>query len=323
MTTNKKAMRDVLVSVIHEHMRYNNKIFFLTADFGSPALDALRTEFGDRFRNVGIAEQNLINIATGLALEGFIVFAYAIAPFITMRAFEQIRTNLSLHATFKKLNVNMIGVGAGISYDISGPTHHCLEDITLMRMLPNIEVISPSDWRGMDSIAKYCTDHPQPKYIRLDSKPLPPLKNEFDSLDFKKGFHELITGGQIAFVTTGYMTHVALTVSERLRHDGIQTSVIDLFLLKSYNQKLLCDLLKQFHTIIILEEAFIKCGGIDTLVADLLLEEHINSTLIRKGFDRYYFENGGREYLHSLAGIDASNLYAMVKEQHNRKTNVA
>jgi transketolase len=147
MKSESKIMREVLIEGIYQRMEQDQSLFFVTADFGSPKLDALREQFKDRFINVGIAEQNLINISTGLALEGFTVYAYAIAPFLTMRAYEQIRVNLSLHAQLKEINVNLIGVGAGLSYDVSGPTHHCLEDITIMRSLPNMTLFSPSDWK--------------------------------------------------------------------------------------------------------------------------------------------------------------------------------
>ena len=102
------------------------------------------------FVNVGIAEQNLINVSAGLALEGHKVFAYAIAPFITMRCFEQIRVSLALLSEVRPMNVNLIGVGAGYSYVVSGPTHQCYEDITLMRAMPNFQVMSPADhhYRG-------------------------------------------------------------------------------------------------------------------------------------------------------------------------------
>jgi transketolase len=118
-------MRDVFIETLTLKMADDDKIFFLSADFGSPALDKLRELYPNRFINVGIAEQNLINVATGLALEGFKVYAYAIAPFVTMRCFEQIRVNLSVLPQVRPVTVNIVGVGAGFSYDMSGPTHHC------------------------------------------------------------------------------------------------------------------------------------------------------------------------------------------------------
>jgi len=122
-------------------MEQDSSIFFISADFGSPVLDDIRADYPDRFVNVGIAEQNLINVTAGLALEGFKVFAYAIAPFITMRCFEQLRVNLALLSEVREINVNLIGVGAGYSYVVSGPTHQCYEDITLIRSLPNFKIL--------------------------------------------------------------------------------------------------------------------------------------------------------------------------------------
>src|SRR4030043_1505192 len=114
MKDTKKIMRDVFIEQIYNRMVKDDNLFFVSADFGSPKLDNLREKFKDRFINVGIAEQNLINISTGLALEGYIVYAYAIAPFLTMRAYEQIR-NLSLLSQIKEVNLNLIGVGIGLS----------------------------------------------------------------------------------------------------------------------------------------------------------------------------------------------------------------
>ena len=107
------AMRDAFLRKIHKEMDYDRNIFFVSADFGSPVLDEIRRDYPERFINVGIAEQNLINISAGLSLEGFKVFAYAIAPFITMRCFEQLRVNLALLSEVRELNVNLVGVGAG------------------------------------------------------------------------------------------------------------------------------------------------------------------------------------------------------------------
>ena len=108
------AMRDALLNRIYHAMKEDDRIFFLSADFGSPVLDHIRKEHKNRFANVGVAEQNLINISSGLSIEGYIVFAYAIASFITMRCYEQIRINLALLSEVRPLNVNLIGVGRGI-----------------------------------------------------------------------------------------------------------------------------------------------------------------------------------------------------------------
>src|SRR5579863_5502031 len=145
MSIKPRAMRDALLERVYDAMALDPHIFFVSADFGSPVLDRIRSDHPKRFVNVGIAEQNLINVSVGLALEGYTVFAYAIAPFITMRCFEQIRVSAALLSVVRPMNLNLIGVGAGYSYVVSGPTHQCYEDITLMRALPNFQVMSPAD----------------------------------------------------------------------------------------------------------------------------------------------------------------------------------
>ena len=167
------AMRDVFLNRIWQNMENEKKIFFVSADFGSPVLDKIRTDFPERFINVGIAEQNLINVTAGLALEGYKVFAYAIAPFITMRCYEQIRVSLALLSEVRPMNVNLIGVGAGYSYVVSGPTHQCYEDITLMRCLPNFMVLSPSDHITASALFDHCLGENGLRYFRFDAQVLP------------------------------------------------------------------------------------------------------------------------------------------------------
>ncbi len=304
-----RNMRDVFIEQIYYRMQEDKDIFFLCADFGSPKLDALRKKFKKRFINVGIAEQNLINISTGLALEGYKVYAYAIAPFLVMRAYEQIRVNLSLHAQLRDININLIGVGAGLSYDVSGPTHHCLEDLGIMRMLPNIEVFSPSDWVLTRKFVDYSLAHKKPKYIRLDGKPLPRIYEESQDINIKDGFFELFKGSDCCIVSTGYMTHKAIRVREALKKENLNIGVIDAFLLKPFDESSFANVLKRYKYVLTLEEAFIGKGGLDTLVSNVITDQNLNIKLKRMGFgDSYVFEIGGREYLHKLNGLGVSSI---------------
>lgn len=314
MKEDKKIMRDVFIEQIYHRMQENLNIFFLCADFGSPMLDPIRAEFKDRFINVGIAEQNLINVSTGLALEGYTVYAYAIAPFLIMRAYEQIRVNLSLHSQLKEINVNLIGVGAGLSYDVSGPTHHCLEDISIMRTLPNITVFSPSDWVLAQKFVDYSIKIKKPKYIRFDGKPLAPIYKEIDDVTFENGFCEIRKGDEICLVSTGYMTHSAVKAANVLAEDNIDIGVIDVFLLKPLNEDLLIEALKKYRCIITLEEAFINKGGLDSLISCLVNSMNSSTRLKRMGFeDAFVFDIGGRGYLHKLNNLDEDSIIRVIK----------
>lgn len=315
MKKEKKAMRDVFIEQIYYRMHEDIDIFFLCADFGSPKLDKIREEFKDRFINVGIAEQNLINVSTGLALEGYTVYAYAIAPFLIMRAYEQIRVNLSLHAQLKEINVNLIGVGAGLSYDVSGPTHHCLEDISIMRTLPNITVFSPSDWILAQKFIDYSIRVKKPKYIRFDGKPLAQIYEDINDATLKNGFCEIKKGSEICLVSTGYMTHRAVNAANMLAEDNISVGVIDAFLLKPVNEVLLFNAIKQYKCIITLEEAFINKGGLDSLVSCILNSKNSNIRLRRMGFeDAFVFDIGSRDYLHKLNNLDEDGIIKNIKK---------
>ncbi|MCK4797980.1 MAG: transketolase [Spirochaetes bacterium] len=308
-------MRDVFIEQIYNHMQEDDNIFFLCADFGSPKLDVIRDEFKDRFINVGIAEQNLINIATGLALEGYTVYAYAIAPFLTMRAYEQIRVNLSLQAQIKDININLIGVGAGLSYDVSGPTHHCIEDISIMRTLPNIELFSPSDWVLAQKFVDHSINVKKPKYIRFDGKPLVQIHESIDDVELEKGFKEIRKGEDVCLVSTGYMTHKALNVADALIKENITVGIIDIFLIKPIDEGQLFETLHGYKNVVTLEEGFINKGGLDSLVSSILENRKSKIILKRMGFEDYYtFEIGNRDYLHKLNNLDEYTIIKNIKQ---------
>jgi transketolase len=311
-----KTMRDVFIEGIYQKMQENDRLFFLSADFGAPTLDRLRADYPYRFINVGIAEQNLINVATGLALEGFTVYAYAIAPFLTMRAYEQIRNNLSLLSQIKNVNINLIGVGAGLSYDVAGPTHHCLEDITIMRTLPNIDLFSPSDWRLAEKFVDYSININKPKYIRFDGKPMPDIYEDTDDIDFHKGFYELAKGEKVCLVSTGYMSHKALKVASILAEENINVGFIDVFMLKPFNGDSLFKILNNnsYQNVITIEEAFINKGGLGSLISDILESKDSTIRINKMGFkDEYVFNMGNREYLHKLNGLDEKGIVENAK----------
>jgi transketolase len=297
------AMRDALLERIWSEMSRNETIFFASADFGSPVLDKIRADFPSRFVNVGIAEQNLINISAGLSLEGYTVFAYAIAPFITMRCYEQIRVNLALLAEARHINVNLIGVGAGYSYVVSGPTHQCYEDITLMRTLPNMQVFSPADHISTAALFERCVNESGPKYLRLDAQVLPVLY-ENGAPDVQHGFHVHRRGGRVTLIATGYMLHTAFAVAEQLRAAGEEVGIIDLFDLSRFDAAALASSLSDCHGIVTMEEGFSGRGGMDALLRVFAAQHLPMAKILCIGVEpAYRFDLGTRLDLHELVGI--------------------
>lgn len=310
-----KAMRDVFLKKIHTEMVKNPSVFFVTADFGSPVLDSILADFPDRVVNVGIAEQNLINISSGLALEGFKVYAYAIAPFITMRCYEQIKVNLSLLSELKTMDVSLIGVGAGFSYVVSGPTHHSIEDISIMRTLPNFEIISPSDWVSAEASFEFSLENKKPKYFRFDSQVSEALYG--DDFEFPaSGFKVLTEGMDAVMVTTGYMTRHAKSVVKILEESNIKLKLIDLFKLKSPDYSMLAEELKPYSRIFTLEEAFIKKGGVDSMLLNLVNDFGLKAKVTAMGIsDEYKFALGTREELFANYALDRESIVAKIKNE--------
>lgn len=311
MTPPAKPMRDMLISRVRERMAGNSDIVFLSADMGAPALDAIREEHADRFFNVGIAEQNMINIAAGLAMEGVEVYTYAIAPFY-LRAYEQIRINLALPAQLRPMNVCMLALGGGMSYDVSGPTHHCLEDICVMRAMANIVTVSPSDWTMAEAIADMTAAVDRPKYVRLDGKNIAQLYPSASDIDFRKGFTHLKQGKGCCVVATGQMVHAALRVAQAM---GDEVGVIDLFMLDTCDQNDLAAALSGYRGVVTIEEGFIERGGLDSLVS-LVVSRLPGSIGVRRlGMPNVFtFVPATRSQLHELYGFGDPQLRQAIIE---------
>jgi transketolase len=313
------AMRDAFLECIYQEMKNDDTIFFVSADFGSPVLDKIRNDFPDRFKNVGIAEQNLINISAGLALEGFKVFAYAIAPFITMRCFEQIRVSLALLSEVRPMNVNLIGVGAGYSYVVSGPTHQCYEDITLIRALPNFQLLSPSDHITASSLFEGCVSTNGPKYLRFDAQVLPVIYDAFQP-KIADGFHVHNQGEKFCIIATGFMVHSALKVLDEISKDGIQIGLIDLFNLTHFNDTKLESILSDYSGVISLEEGFRGRGGLDSMLFEFTSRRSLDIKILNIGVEPgYSFELGTRSELHEKVGIGVNSILSQIRSFLNRK----
>ena len=296
-------MRDVFLEKIWNEMSVDSLIFFVSADFGSPVLDKIREDFPDRFINVGIAEQNLINISAGLAIEGYKVFAYAIAPFITMRCFEQIRVSLALLSEVRPMNVNLIGVGAGYSYVVSGPTHQCYEDITIMRALPNFQVLSPADHITTSFLFNSCVAANGLRYLRLDAQ-VQPAVYLLKPPVISDGFHVHNKSNSVCLIATGFMVHTAFKIEKEMSSNGIKLGVIDIFNITNFSKKNLKKILSQYSAIVTLEEGFRGRGGLDSMLFEFISESKLDLKTLSIGVDPgYSFELGSRDELHEKVGI--------------------
>jgi transketolase len=223
------------------------------------------------------------------------------------------RVSLALLSQLRPMNVNLIGVGAGYSYVVSGPTHQCYEDLTAMRALPTIQVLSPADHVAAAALFPRCLETIGPKYLRFDAQVLHVLY-ENGAPDVARGFHVHRSGGAACLVATGFMVHTALVVADRLAALGIRVGVIDLFDITGFSVDAFLAAIRPYAGLVSLEEGFRGRGGLDAMLFDLLAQRRIGLALHNIGVEPgYRFDLGTRTELHEHVGIGANAVTRSVR----------
>ncbi len=298
--------RDVFIDCVYRAALEDPNIIFISADFGAKALDQFRENIPDQFVHIGISEQNMIDFAAGLSQNGKNVFVYAMAPFVTLRCFEQIKVTLAS----MKLPVTILGVGAGYSYDDAGPTHYATEDLSSMRSLGGIEIFSPSDTSAVEYAAKLCVEKPKLRYVRLDRKHLPDIYSGSSDEALTKGIGCVRKGKEIAVLSNGYMIP---KVIESTAFMEVSPSIYDVFQMKPMSANSFQESLKDYDVLVTVEEHFLT-GGLGSAVAELVSDNRLNKPLLRIGIeDEYILNNGGRDHIHELAKIDPQSIANKIK----------
>jgi len=297
------SMRDSFFDELYSIAKKDPNVILVVADMSAPSLDKFREELPNQFINVGIAEQNMILISVGLALEGKIVYCFAIEPFSSLRPFEIIKVDVSC----MNIPINIIGVGAGFSYFESGPTHHTTEDISIMRSLPNMRILNPSDSVMAGEFAHLTYKDRKPTYIRLDRQTNKSgVYNEGDKFD--KGYEVLRDYVNICIISTGNL------VSDSLRTEGI--GVIDLYRLKPINKELI-DVLRNYKLIITWEEHLLN-GGLGSIISELITDNNIKTKLIRVGInDEYTYQYGERRDIQKSLCMDVGVIKKIIEDYYD------
>jgi transketolase len=292
-------LRDALFDTVYELAARDPRVVFLTADADAHSLQRFKTDFPERFINVGVAEQNMVTVATGLALSGKRVFMYAILSFATMRCFEQIKFNIC----GMNLPVTIIGLGTGFSFEFDGPTHHGVVDVGVMRMLPEIAIYNPSSAALAAHCVRTAYESGTPALIRLD-KGLHPV-HELDDDARRHGFHTVVPGRRLCLVATGVMVHAAVVAADLLRSRDQAPAVLDVWRLKPLDVPALTDALAGFDAIVSIEEHVLN-GGLGTLLAELRADVDARWRLLRLGVpDVQSLVYGTRPWLLAHYGLDA------------------
>lgn len=302
------SMRDAFLNELYNIAQKDRQVMLLSNDFGAPSLDKFREDLAGQFIHIGIAEQNMVNVATGLALAGKIVYMYSIAPFFPLRCYEQIRVHLS----FKGLQITGVVVGAGYAYDLSGPSHQALEDIAVMNALPGMTILNASDSIMAGAFARITYKNPGLKYVRFDRETFPSIYEQ--KSDFAAGLTILKKGRDLTIVATGIMVHQAFKVADELAKHSIDAGIIDLYRIKPLNEELLMNTITKSRRIVTIEESFIN-SGIGSILSSLVTDRGKDLKLKRIGIPNQYFsQGGGRKELHRLCGLDVESIVEEIIE---------
>jgi transketolase len=294
-------MRDHFVKRLSQLAAADQRIMLLTADLGFGVLTDFAAKFPSQFLNVGVAEQNLTGVATGMALEGLIVFTYSIGNFPTLRCLEQIRNDAAYHDA----NVKIVSVGSGFSYGSLGMSHHATEDISILRAIPGITIFSPGDlWEAMEA-TEACAKTPGTCYLRLDKSAAG--SNEAPGEKFVIGQPRLRReGNDITIIATGGIVEEALKAAEGLAKEKIHARVLSVHTIRPLSPEAIIAAARETGGIITLEEHTVE-GGLGGLVAETLLEHgaaprHFRRMGLRNGFSSIV---GSQTYLRKRYGLDA------------------
>lgn len=308
MTTKMIATRDAYGEALKELGAINKDVVVLDADLsGSTKTGVFQKEYPNRFFNVGIAEQNLIGTAAGLATAGKIPFASTFAMFATGRSFEIIRNSVC----YPELNVKIAATHAGLTVGEDGATHQALEDISIMRSLPNMIVLNPADAVETRQCILKAAEYNGPVYIRLGRSGVPVIFDESYEFEIGKA-NELKEGRDVTIIATGIMVARALEASEELAKENISARVINMSTIKPIDQDIIIKAAKETKGIVTAEEHSI-IGGLGSAVAEVVGENHPTKVL-RIGTMDTFGESGNGNDLLEKYGLTVENIIKKAKE---------
>lgn len=303
-----KATREAYGATLAKLGRENSAIVALDADLsGSTKSADFKKVFPDRFFNVGIAEQNLMGIAAGMATVGLVPFASTFAMFATGRAFEQIRNSIC----YPNLNVKIVGSHSGLTVGEDGATHQALEDIALMRSLPNMVVIVPSDVKETEAAIEAAAEHYGPVYIRTGRMAVPDIHPEGIQFEIGKA-QEIRHGHDVAIIAAGICVKMAMDAAEELSNQGISARVLNMSTIKPIDRESIVRAARECKGVVTVEEHTIF-GGLGSAVAEVIVENH-PVRMKRVGVNDQFGQSGKPQDLLEVYGLTAN---AVVQAAHN------
>lgn len=307
------ATRDAYGQALAELGALNDKVVVLDADLSkSTKTNDFKKVYPERFFNMGIAEQNLLGTAAGFAAAGKIPFASSFAVFAVGRAYDQIRNSIA----YPKLNVKIAATHAGLTVGEDGGSHQMLEDIALMRALPNMTVIVPADGVETKQVIMAAAEYDGPVYIRLGRPKVPVLFDETYKFEIGKGV-VLKEGTDVTLVATGIMVSKAVEAAEALAAEGISAAVVNISTIKPLDSALITEMAQKTGAVVTCEEHNIY-GGLGSAVAEVLVE-NCPVPMARVGVEDSFGESGLPDQLLEKYGLTAANIADKAKAVIARK----
>lgn len=301
-------MRNTYLKEVYNLAAKDRNVLSLVADNGMIVYDDFRRDFPEQYFNFGISEGHMITAAAGMASCGKIPFAYTIGAFLAYRSYEFIRLDVCL----QKMNVKIVGIGAGMSYGYLGPTHHTTEDIAVLRALPNLTLLSPASAKETKTLVNYAYELNGPVYIRLGNN----LKEELypENLQVIPGKGTILKEGcDIVIFSTGDITYHVMTAAKRLEEEGIHATVISMHTIKPFDSQLVVDMAQRSTKLFTVEEHSI-IGGLGSAVAEVLTDNGCSSGLKRIGLNDVFAHGyGNQEQVRKANGLDADGIYNSIK----------
>ena len=304
-------MRKTCLNLVYEMAKVDERIFFIGSDLGFETLKEFREKIPGRFIMEGVNEAHAIGMAAGLAMEGKIVYVNTIATFLTRRCFEQVVLDLCMH----NVNVRLIGNGGGVVYAPLGSTHLAIEDIAIMRALPNMTIVAPADADEMRRLMPLTVDYSGPIYIRLAKGYDPIVTNDDTQFKIGKGI-TMRTGGDSLVITTGICLRIAIEAAEKLSQTGIEIAILHLPTIKPLDVESILDMAESAKVIVSVEEHTV-IGGLGSAVAEVLAEAGFAGPkrFKRIGLPDVFPDNyGSQDSLMARYNITSEEITATVKE---------
>lgn len=307
-------MRNKAVELITEFARNDENIVLLTADLGYNVLEPFSDEFPDRFINGGIAEQNLMGVAAGLAKEGKTVFLYSFSNFLTLRCLEHLRIDCAYH----NLNINLLAIGGGFPYGSLGMTHQGTEDIAVVRALPNVIVATPSDDEEVECVLKEIVNLNKTCYIRLERSGGPHFHDSIDN--YKLGDAIKVKPGEdVVIFGVGTILKECIESRENLSKNGVSVAIYSFPTVKPIDKDLIEKCAKKFKLIVTIEEHNIY-GGLGSAVSEVLSEINHNSIQLALALpDTYTYEIGSQDYLREVYKLNSKAIEDEILNAWNNK----